>query len=147
MRGMGHRKEQNMDEALLVDMMSGLEAIFLQNNYIEKDMRRKVPFLNRFFLSKKTFIDQNDNIFQGLEEESIKNESNLVFFEDNVVIEDCADNRGLNISIFKKGFPNLIKIVSGIAAAFVVVSGIILFFVKHYKSATKLFKKKAQVIY
>ncbi len=146
MCGMVHRKEQNMDEALLIDMMSGLEAILLQNNYIEKDMRRKASFLNRFFPSKKTSIIKSENFFQGLEED-IMNESNQEIIDETMVVGFSDDNRELNISIFKKGFPNLIKIVSGIAAAFVVVSGIILFFVKHYKSAAKLLDKKAQIIY
>lgn len=128
-----------MDEALLIDMMSGLEPVLLQNNYIETDMRRGIPIIHRFFPSKKASIFQSEKFFHNLEVEKEKSESKQTE-------ETCFDNRGLNISIFKKGLPK-IKIVSSIAAGFVVASGILLIVVKHYKCVTKVFNKKAQIIY
>lgn len=145
-----------MDEALLVDLMSGLDTELLQNNYIEKDMNRgKIPILNRIFSFKKASIFSYENIFHNTENDEI-----LVVnaCSEDTAIDGCmADtmkseddqlyNEGLSISIFKKGFPNLVKIISGITAAFVVLSGIILFFVRHHKIVVKLFNKKAQIIY
>lgn len=143
-----------MDEALIIDLMSGLDTELLQNNYIEKDMNRgKIPMLNRIFSLKKASIFSYENIFHNTD-----NGENLevIVCSEAADVDGClADamkseedqlgNEGLSISIFKKGFPNLIKIISGITAAFVVLSGIILFFVRHHKIVVKLFNKKAQI--
>lgn len=142
-----------MDEALLVDMMSGLIPELIQNNYIEKDMRRgKIPVFGRLFSAKKATIFQYDNIFR-----KSMNTGNQYGSTDSAEPGDIGESveaeeygmqeRNISIGIFKKGFPNLIKIISGITAAFVVVGGIIIFVIKHHKIVVKLFHKKAQIIY
>ena len=41
-------------------------------------------------------------------------------------------NTGIHISIFKREFPDLITIISGITAASLVISGVVLFIIKHH---------------
>ncbi|WP_313131002.1 hypothetical protein [Anaerocolumna sp.] len=60
---------------------------------------------------------------------------------------DNLDTRGLNIGIFKKNIRNLTKVISGIAATFVVILSIIIILIKRHKSGIKLLKKSIQVIY
>gem|GEM_PF-1837168 len=57
------------------------------------------------------------------------------------------NTRGLSIRIFKKNFRNIIKIISGIAATFVVILSIIIILIVRHKSCIKLLKKNIQVIY
>jgi len=160
-----------VNELLLVEMMSELSPELLQNEYIEKDMKReKAPFLNRFFSfiknSKPQFKISFENILSEettnqygirkdeLEEKHIqaidKSEETRNIEEANI-IEDIEDdnleNLGFTISIFRKKIRNFIKIISSIAATFLVVIGIVIFIIKHNKSGLKLYEKKVQVIF
>jgi hypothetical protein len=161
-----------MNEIVLINMLSEIDPSLLQDDYIEKDMKKGfLSFLFRFF--KKTtseleynslnqpFSEEEDNLKESkneLEVSQNKDEPDgLIVTDDhknleNVAVlgatdEDFQNNRGLSISIFKKNFHNLIKIISGIVAAFILVIGILVILIKHHKTGAKLYEKKIQIIY
>lgn len=158
-----------MDELLLIEMMGMLNPELLQNDFIEKDMnRRKIPFFNRLFSFTKAPKQRYENFFEYSQAEdstnqNIRHSDELVeseklevndnhdlieSVEENEKIEDYnLNNFGFSISIFKRKFRNLVKIISGIAAAFFVVIGIIVIIIRHHKGGIKLYEKKVQVIY
>jgi len=163
-----------VNELLLIEMMSELNPELLQNNYIEKDMKReKVPFLNQVFSFLKTYkpefkisfedilSEENSNQYgksiNKLEEshaetinkiEEIENNERINKIEEIENIEgDNLSDLGFTISIFRRKFRNFVKIISSIAATFLVVIGIVIFIIKYHKSGLKLYEKKVQVIY
>ncbi len=182
-----------MDEALLINIIGQLSPELLQDNYMEKDMKKGIlSFLG--IVLKKIIKQQNGNsFFQSLsnkneyekssEQDNRESDSrkdsietgktyhnNIVEYGNKHIMEslknhidylntDTSDTstedkedynlntRGLSISIFKKNIRNLIKVISGIAATFVVILSIIIILIVRHKSGIKLFKKRIQVIY
>ncbi len=161
-----------MDELLLIEMMSMLNPELLQNDFIEKDMKRgKIPFFNRLFSFTKAPKQRYENFFEYSQSEDSTNQNirhsdelaesreseklevndnhDLIeSMEESEKIEDYnLNNFGFSISIFKRKFRNLVKIISGIVAAFFVVIGIIVIIIRHHRGGIKLYEKKVQVIY
>lgn len=147
-----------MNELLLIDMMSELNPELLEDNYIEKDMKReKVPFYKLIFSFKKTSKQYAPFLVEDtLFEESLNSEKELEVTEDikTADILDEADESedeenkwGFNISIFEKKFRNLFKIIYGIAATVIVVISIIVIILRRHKSGIKLHRKKIEIIY
>lgn len=154
-----------MDEIVLIDMMSELNPELLQNNYMEKDMKRgKFPLVNIFFHFRKNPKIKHDSFFETPFSEDITTDQKVSFINelDTVmdsgkskvmndveiadeigVVEGTQDmirseestqnNQDLTISIYTKKFPGIIKIISGVTAASLVVSGIVLVIIKHHK--------------
>lgn len=172
-----------MNEVLLINMIGQLDPELLQDNYMEKDMKKGIlSFLGKLlkkiakqqygssFLQKysnknecekrieqdKTESDNNkeegENIYgNDIAEHSSKHitdngKSNYYSEDDDKETYD-PDTRGLSIGIFKKNIRNLTKVLSGIAATFVVILSIIIILIKRHKSGIKLLKKSIQVIY
>ncbi len=153
-----------MNELLLIDMMSELNPELLEDDYIEKDMKRgKVPFYRWFLNLKKSSKQSYEFSVENLvsEESNASKDSNASDY-DLVVAEDIntaellnetgesEENRrrwGFSISIFEKKFRNLFKIVSGIAATIIVIISIIVILLRRHKSGVKLHAKKIQIIY
>lgn len=155
-----------MNELLLIDMMSELNLDLLQNDYIEKDMKRgKVSFFKKIFSINK----KQEQPFEFLFENPQYEETNIVInpYEEEPEVSDdtnCMEiynkedfnldtndeseftNRGFTISIFEKKFRNLIKIISGITATVLVVVGIVILLIKHHKSGIKSIKEKVQIL-
>lgn len=178
-----------MNEVLLINMIGQLDPELLQDNYMEKDMKKGIlSFLGKLlkkiakqqygssFLQKysnknecekrieqdKTESDnrkeEGENIYgNDIAEHSSKhitdNGKSNYYSEDDDNIENedketyDPDTRGLSIGIFKKNIRNLTKVLSGIAATFVVILSIIIILIKRHKSGIKLLKKSIQVIY
>lgn len=147
-----------MNELLLIDMMSELNPELLEDDYIEKDMKRgKVPFYRWFLNLKKTSKQSYEfPVENPISEDSNASEYDLVVAEDINTAEllnetgESEENRrrwGFNISIFEKKFRNLFKIVSGIAATIIVIISIIVILLRRHKSGVKLHAKKIQIIY
>ena len=167
MRCTARRKGLSMNELLLIEMMSELDPGLLENDYIEKDMNReKVTFFKRLFSSKKKSKQEHKNFFGNFILEDM--ESNLQFNDvleetEQIEIIDKIDekvdeidgmpkledynNLGFSVSIFRRKIHNLVKIISGIIAAFLVMIGIILIIINRHKSGIKLYEKKIQIIY
>lgn len=144
-----------MDEVLLIDMMSQLYPELLENNYIEKDMKRaKLPLFKRIFSSSK----KNENIFANMSKDYWNPSINYEFSTEEAEeltldlskieapMESKGNNSSLNISIFTRELP-FVKIISGFVAALFVVGGIILFIIKHNKGILKIFEGKTQISY
>ena len=153
-----------MNELLLIDMMSELNPELLEDDYIEKDMKRgKVPFYRWFLNLKKSSKQSYEfSVENPVSEESNASKDSNASDYDLVVAEDIntaellnetgesEENRrrwGFNISIFEKKFRNLFKIVSGIAATVIVIISIIVILLRRHKSGVKLHAKKIQIIY
>jgi hypothetical protein len=159
-----------MNELLLIDMMSELNPELLEDDYIEKDMKRgKVPFYRWFLNLKKSSkqsyefsvenpVSEESNTSDDINASKDSNASNydLVVAEDINTAEllnetgESEENRrrwGFSISIFEKKFRNLFKIVSGIAATIIVIISIIVILLRRHKSGVKLHAKKIQIIY
>lgn len=182
-----------MDEVLLINMIGQLNPELLQDNYMEKDMKKGIlSFLGKvlkkiakqqygssFFQSLSNKNDYEKPIEQDKTEAENKkddleadsrHQDDIVEYgnkhisdcekdhtehynadDDNIQKEDKEpynlDTRGLSIGIFKKNIRNLTKVISGIAATFVVILSIIIILIKRHKSGIKLLKKSIQVIY
>lgn len=182
-----------MNEVLLINMIGQLSPELLQDDYMERDMKKGIlSFLGKA-LKKIVKQQYGSSFFQSfsskneykkaieLDKTGSGNKSDDIEAKDayrNDIVEydskhilgqeknrtDCfntdaddmskedkdsynLDTRGLNIGIFKRNFRNLTKIISGIAATFVVILSIIIILIKRHKSGIKLLKKSIQVIY
>lgn len=155
-----------MNELVLIDMMSELNPELLEDDYIEKDMKRGVKSFFKYifpFKSKKTYefpmdhsltdeigkssveLNNNSDINTEIEQLSASQVNEVLELEDNETNE--MNDRGFSISIFERKFRNLIKIASGVAATSLVVIGIVVIIIKRNKSGIKVVKKKVQIIY
>lgn len=162
-----------MNEILLISMLGELDPSLLEDDYMEKDMKKGFLSFLFHFLKKTVFqIDYKAFEQTNSEEESKQNENKheVSAFEDTIR-DDSFENKNevnasktsemeiintnmdtqfeeeLPISVFKRNFSNLFKIISGIVAAFILVIGIIVILIKRHKSGTKLYEKKIQIIY
>lgn len=161
-----------MNELLLIEMLGEVNPELLENNIIEKDLKRgRLSLLKRIFMRNKWNEEDNFPVEKScgdltIEEtpfsvdtiNSIESDINRMKFD---IIEDdyreanedykTDDSNSLfNISIFKKSFKNLIKIISGIAVALIVLVGIIIFIVKFIVKKHKFssfIRRKVQVSY
>ncbi len=150
-----------MNELLLIDMMSELNPELLQDDYIEKDMKReKIPFYKLIFSFRKTTKQHMESPVENPLSEEIclpyaeyngsdmaENMKASEIEEDTEETEEQAPEWGFNISIFEKKFRNLFKIISGIAATVIVVISIVVILLRRHKSGIKLHSKKIQIIY
>ncbi|MDF2586600.1 MAG: hypothetical protein K0S41_441 [Anaerocolumna sp.] len=155
-----------MNELVLIDMMSELNPELLEDDYIEKDMKRGVKSFFKYifpFKSKKTYefpmdhsptdeigkpsveLNNNSDINTEIEQLSASQVNEVLELEDNETNE--MNDRGFSISIFERKFRNLIKIASGVAATSLVVIGIVVIIIRRNKSGIKVVKKKVQIIY
>jgi hypothetical protein len=147
-----------MNELLLIDMMSELDPVLFEDDYIEKDMKReKIPFYKLIFKFRKTPKQSYEFPVESpfLEDSSISH-NDFVMAEDintSEMMHETDESEGIenkwgfSISIFKKKFHSLFKIVSGIAATVIVVISIIVILLRRHKSGIKLHSKKIQIIY
>jgi hypothetical protein len=162
-----------MNELLLIEMLGDINPELLENDIIEKDLKRgRHSLLKRIFMKNKWNEEDNFPINKPydditMEEEvpfsmdiidSIKHDTNSMKFSNleydykdtQEGLETENTNSLFNISIFKKSFKNLIKIISGIAVALVVLVGIIIFIVKFIVKKHKyssFIRRKIQVSY
>lgn len=160
-----------MNEMLLINMLGELDPSLLEDDYMEKDMKKGfLSFLFHFFKKTVFQIDYkafeqtsseevNDSMMHNAStlEENKKNDNFEIKSEENAsktpemeIINtniDTLSEEELPISVFKRNFSNVFKIISGIVAAFILVIGIIVILIKRHKSGTKLYEKKIQIIY
>lgn len=155
-----------MNELLLINMMSELNLDLLQNDYIEKDMKRgKISFFKKIFSLKKKseqpyefpfeypqFEDPNLVMNQLGEDSELDNDTmNMEIYNKEELDCDTDEDsniidRGFSIRIFEKKFRNLIKIISGITATILVVIGILIILIKRHKGGIKTIKEKVQML-
>ncbi|MFU0828159.1 MAG: Exported protein [Lachnoclostridium sp.] len=143
-----------MNELLLIDMMSELDPALLEDDYMEKDMKReKIPFFKRL-LNFKTAKQSYEFPEKNPMKEHITADNDFVMAENihfgkldgkSVQTEESGYIRGFQISIFRKKLHRFFKILSGIAATVIVLSSIVLILLKRHKGSSKLRTKKIQL--
>lgn len=177
-----------MNEVLLINMIGQLNPELLEDNYMEKDMKKGIlSFLGKVLkkIAKQQYgssflqsLSNKNECEKPIEQDKMESDnddfetesSNLVDHGNKNTMEckkdpmdyynadvdsiqkedktsDNPDTRGLSIGIFKKNIRNLTKVISGIAATFVVILSIIIILIKRHKTGLKLLKKSIQVIY
>lgn len=147
-----------MNELLLIDMMSELNPKLLQDDYMEKDMKReKSPFYKLFFLFKKPPRQSYEFPVDSPVSEEIAEAVKEIITDEDINTAELLNETGesddmerrwsFSISIFKKKFHKLITIISGIAATVIVIISILVILLKRHKSDVKLHSKKIQIIY
>lgn len=153
-----------MNELLLIDMLSEVNAELLQDDYMESDIKPGVfSFLKKLFSFKKLFSLKellsfekiSEQPFEAFEEEVTEKMDTLEgvssYNDENYQTmteqqgEDSEETKGLGFSIhiFQKKINVFVKIISGITATLVVVIGIILFFITKNKGSFLLKRNKA----
>ncbi len=148
-----------MNELLLIDMMSELNPELLQDDYMEKDMKRgSVPFFKLLFSFRKTSKQRTSfPVVNPISEELSESDNNELEMAEDLktaeVMDDAEESeeqdnkRGFSISIFEKKFFSLFKIISGITATVIVVISIVVIILRRHKSGIKMHSKKIQIIY
>lgn len=159
-------REPCMNELLLIEMFGEVNPELLNNNIIEKDLKRGKPSIFKKIFIRNKWNDEDDFTLNTsyydksmLEQtplsmdstDSIKSEDIEYDYKNNPNDSETEDENALfNISIFKKSFKNLIKIISGLVFALLVLVGIIIFIVKLILKNHKycsFIRRKIQVSY
>jgi hypothetical protein len=139
-----------MNELLLIDMMGELNPALLQDNYMEKDLRRgRMPSFKQIFFFKKSSLKETDEFtannplseeyeskdYERQDEFDVTEEAgeNELIKKFDTLDEDSND-WGFNTSIYEKKFKPLYGIISGVAATAIVVSGIVVIIVKRHRA-------------
>lgn len=119
-----------MNEYMLIELMNELDIKYLDNNYMEKDMNKRNFFSSFFHKQPKE------------KEEEIEQGENLIYFPGGEEIEEVVSDTLLSMGVDKKRMKGIYTIISGIAAAILVVFGVVLFIIKRYKRSgiIKVFK-------
>lgn len=130
-----------MNESLLIDMMSEVDLDFIQNDYMEKDMKRKIGSIleeiedffyrtKHFFLFQKKqeiLLDESlEKICDEISESSSINDRTLEY---NRYMEG-ESKYSFSIRAFEKKFWNAKRVLSGVVAAVMVCVGIVII-IKH----------------
>jgi hypothetical protein len=138
-----------MNELLLIDMMGELNPALLQENYIEKDMRReRLPLFKQLFFFKKSLKETdeftaNNPLSEEYESKGYERQEDFDVTDEAGETEllqkfenEDEDSRewGFNISAFEKKVKPLYGVISGVAATTIVVSGIVVYIVKRHKA-------------
>lgn len=140
-----------MNEQTLINMLSELDAGSLKENFTEKDLKNKDGnvFKRAYFYIRS--LNRKDDSVKGsilkdhLEEYTGASEE---FFTENDTVsameaeeeEQDAQQRGFTIHVFKRSIRNLIRIITAIIAALIVIIGLVIVLIRR-KHIFKLFKK------
>lgn len=140
-----------MNEYLLINMLSEISPELLEDNYMEKDLRKKAPPLWRRVL---WFVKRKEDPKEFMEpfvitniEEQFQEHAEAVVdvnIEDEYTVQEESLERNFSITIFKKKMGMLITIISGIIATIIFILGIVIFLVRRARSM-KINNKKIQI--
>ncbi len=154
-----------MNELLLIEMLGEVNPELLDNNIIEKDLKRGKLSLFRKIFMKNKWNDEDDFTINTNFDKLVKEQTPLSMdtadisesedikcdYKDVHNDSETEEKKSLfNISIFKKSFKNLIKIISGITVAILILVGIIIFIVKlvlKKHKCSSFIRRKIQVSY
>lgn len=128
-----------MIDSIMIDLMSDVDVMFLNDNYMEEDLKSQRNILSTYFtkrikLSKNRKFEISDSLRAAIEEQNERN--------DMPVIREKLE---IKVESVKNKFRTITRIVSGIAAMAVVMISIIIILIKK-KSNTKLLRKKFQTV-
>lgn len=127
-----------MDEFLLINMLSELSPDLLEDEYMEKDLKRKEgPFYKRVFststLKPKSLSNIAISNIDKEYEEHIEPMKATITKEEEIMAYDCKEANKLTIRIFKKKLHKIVTITSGITATLLFIIGILLLIIKKVK--------------
>lgn len=132
-----------MNEYLLINMLSELSPELLEDNYMEKDLKKKeAPFWKKvlYFLKgrddSKDFIEpfaitNTDEQFQEHMEVIITEIENE---DEYTVQEEDIQKRNFSITVFKKRINKFFTIISGIIASIIFIIGIVIFLIRKIRN-------------
>ncbi|SHO51874.1 hypothetical protein [Anaerocolumna xylanovorans] len=138
-----------MNEQVLINMLSELDAGSLNENFTDKDVRRKDGniFKRAYFyirvLGRKEDL-AGDSILMKHWDEYMEAAEEPLNQEDNV--QENSSEWGFPIHVFKREIKNIVKLVSAIIAAILVIVGLLLVIIKRRKGI-KVSLKKMQISY
>lgn len=142
-----------MNEYLLINMLSELDPELLEDNYMEKDLKKKAgPFIKRLFSILKSKNESKEFIepftISNTDEQYQEHIDTVMVEADGedeyTIQEEDGHKRNFSITIFKKKINKLYTIISGVAATMIFIIGIIIFLVRKTRSI-KQNRKKIQI--
>lgn len=132
-----------MNEYLLINMLSEISPELLDDNYMEKDLKKKeAPFWKRVF----SFLKGRDEAKDFIEpftitntDEAYQEHADVILTEiDNedeyTVQEEDFQPRNFSITVFKKRINKFFTILSGIIASLIFIIGIIIFLIRKIRN-------------
>lgn len=145
-----------MNEQTLINMLSELDASSLKENFTEKDIRNKDGnvFKRAYFyissLKRKEDTVKGTILMEHLAEYTEASEEIFPEIETNSAVEaedEEEDNRqrGFSIHVFKRSVKNLIRLITAVVAALIVIIGVLIVLIRR-KHIFKL-SKKIQISY
>jgi len=132
-----------MNEYLLINMLSEISPELLEDNYLEKDLKKKeTPFWKRVFSFLKSTDDSKDFIepftITNTDEQYQEHVEALTVETDNddeyTIQEEEPQQRNFSITVFKKKINRLFTIISGVVATIIFIIGIVIFLIRKIRN-------------
>lgn len=116
-------KDVGMTEAMLVDLMSDLDVHFLENHYLEQDIRsQRLGLFRRKRATAKSFKKGNEFVLSDSLKDTVYEQRELY---DNIVAMPMEESGDLcEGKLYNSKRNNVIPLVSTVAAMFIVAVGI-----------------------
>lgn len=138
-----------MNEQVLINMLSELDAGSLNEDFTDKDIRRKDGniFKRAYFyiraLGRKEELASDSILMKHWDEYMEAAEEPLA---QAAAVTENSPEWGFSIHVFKREIKNLVKLISAIIAAVLVIIGLLLVVIKR-KKGVKISLKKMQISY
>ncbi|MDF2803015.1 MAG: hypothetical protein K0S61_2918 [Anaerocolumna sp.] len=132
-----------MNEYLLINMLSEISPELLEDNYLDKDLKKKeTPFWKRVFSFLKSTDDSKDFIepftITNTDEQYQEHVEALTVETDNddeyTIQEEEPQQRNFSITVFKKKINRLFTIISGVVATIIFIIGIVIFLIRKIRN-------------
>jgi hypothetical protein len=124
-------------------MLSEISPELLEDNYLEKDLKKKeTPFWKRVFSFLKSTDDSKDFIehftITNTDEQYQEHVEALTVETDNddeyTIQEEEPQQRNFSITVFKKKINRLFTIISGVVATIIFIIGIVIFLIRKIRN-------------
>lgn len=138
-----------MNEQTLINMLSELDAVYLNENFTERDLRNKQGniFKRAYFyiksLNKKEEAADKSILMNHWEDYREAAGEVVVAAQEKEEQAESEEDSGLRFSIhvFKRGIGNVVKLISAVSAALLVIIGLLLVIIKRRKVIKRALKK------
>jgi hypothetical protein len=124
-------------------MLSEISPELLEDNYLDKDLKKKeTPFWKRVFSFLKSTDDSKDFIepftITNTDEQYQEHVEALTVETDNddeyTIQEEEPQQRNFSITVFKKKINRLFTIISGVVATIIFIIGIVIFLIRKIRN-------------
>lgn len=132
-----------MNEQILINMLSELDACSLDENFTDRDLRRKG---GNIFKKAYFYIRSLGRKEESAADSILKNHLDEYMETASEPLEKESSQWGFSISVFKRGISNAFKLVTAVAAAILVILGLLIVIIKR-RRIIKLGLKKIQISY